>query len=81
MPGRRTSDLPIMPSVDSIASMSSQISRESLASKVSTRVARVSLDNQEAQGKAAIALLDGAIKLAKSASGEAAQSGRLDVTA
>jgi hypothetical protein len=70
-----------MPSVESIASMSSQMSREALASKVSTRVARVALDNQESQGKAAIALLDGALKLAKSASDGSAQSGRLDVTA
>ncbi len=57
------------------------MSREALASKVSTRVARVALDNQESQGKAAIALLDGAIKLAQSASGGSAQSARLDVMA
>ncbi len=74
-----------MPSVDSIASMATQMSRETLASKVSTRVARLSLDNQQAQGQAAISLLDGAIRLAKS-NGDAAtrapaSSGRLDVTA
>lgn len=66
--------------VNSIAALGTSMSQQSLSSEVSARVARKSLDAQQQQGDAAVAMLDAATKLAQELAQKPAP-GRLDVTA
>lgn len=66
--------------VNAIAALGTSMSRQSLSSEVSTRVARKSLDAQQQQGDAAVAMIDAAAKLAQNLNQKPAP-GRLDVTA
>ena len=64
--------------IGSLTSAAASTSGVDLSSKVSTRVARITLDEQKREGDAAIKLLEGASDIAKSS---ASRDGRLDVQA
>ncbi len=66
--------------VNSIAALGTAMSQQSLSGQVSMRVARKTLDAQQQQGDAAVAMLDAATKLAQELAQKPAP-GRLDVTA
>jgi hypothetical protein len=77
-----------MSSAGSISSVSSQLVQAQLSGvrargEISTRIARKALDAQQAQGDAALSLLESAAQVARAAaeSRPAAPNGSLDVTA